>query len=242
MIRLYARKRAPFIPDKEPSLDMTLQTKEPSVEGSTIPSNHYIDNKALYAAIVTYRNECTLAKLEGRPRPRMPEYIGGCILKIATRLSRSHNFIKYPFREDMISDGVENALLYFDSFNPEKSKNPFSYFTQGIYFAFLKRIYEERKEMYVKYKSMREHIDEGVASFGEQDSGDEFEIGGDDNNEFINDFVKRFEESLAKRREKRVPKPKKGVEIFMEDDAEDVTAALDDAVPPEQTEMNLQNG
>ena len=39
----------------------------------------------------------------------------------------------------MISDGIENCVQYIHNFDPEKSRNPFAYFTQIIHYAFLKK-------------------------------------------------------------------------------------------------------
>ena len=92
------------------------------------------------------------AKEAGNPRPRVTNYIGSCFLKIATHLSYKPNFVNYMFREDMICDGIENCLQYIDNFDPEKSKNPFAYFTQIIYYAFLRRIQKEKKQLEIKGK------------------------------------------------------------------------------------------
>ena len=54
------------------------------------------------------------------------------------------------FREDMICDGIENCVQYIENFNPEKSKNPFAYFTQIIYYAFLRRIQKEKRQLEIK--------------------------------------------------------------------------------------------
>jgi len=56
------------------------------------------------------------------------------------------------FREDMISDGIENCVQYIHNFDPEKSKNPFAYFTQIIHYAFLRRIQKEKKQLDIKTK------------------------------------------------------------------------------------------
>ena len=56
------------------------------------------------------------------------------------------------FKEDMISDGIENCVQYIHNFNPEKSQNPFAYFTQIIHYAFLRRIQKEKKQLDIKTK------------------------------------------------------------------------------------------
>ena len=111
---------------------------------------HYVNNKEFLAALIEYRQDVAVAKEKGEPKPRVPEYIGDCFLKIATHLSYRPNFVNYMFKDDMICDGIENCLQYIDNFNPEKSQNPFAYFTQIIYFAFLRRIQREKKQLDIK--------------------------------------------------------------------------------------------
>jgi hypothetical protein len=118
----------------------------------TKSKEYYVNNKDFLAAIIAYKEEVELAKKKDLPRPRIPNYIGDCFLKIATHLSFKPNFVNYMFREDMISDGIENCVQYIDNFNPDKSKNPFAYFTQIIWFAFLRRISKEKKQLDIKQK------------------------------------------------------------------------------------------
>lgn len=113
---------------------------------------YYVDNKKFFGAMCEFRESVLLAKSGGNPRPIVPNYVAECIMKIATHLSYKPNFINYTFRDEMICDGIENSLQYIDNFNPEKSKNPFAYFTQIIYYAFLRRIQKEKKHLYVKMK------------------------------------------------------------------------------------------
>ena len=115
-------------------------------------SEHYVNNKEFLEALVINRAQCARAEEAGESRPRITNYLGSCFLKIATHLSYKPNFVNYMFREDMICDGIENCLQYIDNFNPEKSSNPFAYFTQIIYYAFLRRIQKEKKQMEIKNK------------------------------------------------------------------------------------------
>ena len=100
--------------------------------------------------MIEWNNRCKEAKKNGKPTPQVTNYIGECFLKIANHLSYRPNFINYTYREEMISDGIENCLQYVHNFNPEKSDNPFAYFTQIIYYAFLRRIQKEKKQAHVK--------------------------------------------------------------------------------------------
>lgn len=115
-------------------------------------TEYYVNNKEFLQAISVFKKQVLEAKKDGSARPRIPRYIGDCFLKIATHLSYKPNFVNYTFRDDMISDGVENCVQYIDNFDPEKSQNPFAYFTQIIYYAFLRRIQKEKKQLEIKNK------------------------------------------------------------------------------------------
>ena len=117
-----------------------------------VVSEHYVNNKEFLEALVVFKAKCTAAKEAGEPRPQISNYIGECFLKIATHLSYKPNFVNYMFREDMISDGIENCVQYIHNFDPEKSRNPFAYFTQIIHYAFLRRIQKEKKQLDIKTK------------------------------------------------------------------------------------------
>tara|TARA_R110002012_G_scaffold77730_1_gene197799 strand:+ start:3478 stop:3954 length:477 start_codon:yes stop_codon:yes gene_type:complete len=115
-------------------------------------SEHYVNNKDFLAALEQYAIDVARAKEREQPKPRIPRYIGECFLKIANHLSYKPNFVNYMFKDDMICDGIENCVRYIHNFNPEKSKNPFAYFTQIIYYAFLRRIQQEKKQLEIKNK------------------------------------------------------------------------------------------
>lgn len=127
---------------------------------------HYVDNQEFLAAIVAYKSKVKVAALKENPdftpeqikkwtspnKPRVGNYLGSCFLKIATHLSYRPNFINYMYKDDMVCDGIENCIQYIDNFDPEKSKNPFAYFTQIVYYAFLRRIQKEKRQMEIKDK------------------------------------------------------------------------------------------
>ena len=143
-------------------------------------------------------------------KPILPDYAGECFLKIAERLSHRPNFINYAFREEMVSDGIENCVMYASNFNPEKSKNPFAYFTQIIYYAFLRRIEKEKKQLYIKYKQMDEYNSiEDNSDMESMTSGEQSGIASGaslmtaDKRANIYEFINQFEE---KKREKKKPK------------------------------------
>ena len=113
---------------------------------------HYVENKKFHQAMIDWKELCKDAEEAGDDVPQITDYIGSCFLKIANGLSYRPNFINYTYRQEMISDGIENCLQYIHNFNPEKSKNPFAYFTQIIHYAFLRRIQKEKKQLEIKTK------------------------------------------------------------------------------------------
>ena len=118
-------------------------------------SAHYIDNKEFLVKISAYRELRIDAEESGEPKPRVTNYLGECFVKIANHLAYKSNFVNYTFRDEMILDGIENCLTYMDNFNPEKSKNPFAYFTQITYYAFIRRIQKEKRQMETKFKYIK---------------------------------------------------------------------------------------
>ena len=179
-------------------------------------SEHYVDNKKLYAEMVEYLNSVKEAEESGADKPRIPEYIGECLLKISNRLSTRPNFINYTYRDEMISDGIENCVNYIGNFNPEKSTNPFAYFTQIIYFAFLIIIQRQKKQLYIKHKSLERSIvfDELSTHTDGASQGDQGAYINLDT-PYMTDFVQNFEKKEAEKKELR--KKKKGLENFVED-------------------------
>ena len=137
-------------------------------------SEHYVNNKEFLMALVEFKQQCKVAKEKGEKRPPISNYIGECFLKIATHLSYKPNFVNYMFREDMICDGIENCVQYIENFNPEKSSNPFAYFTQIIYYAFLRRIQKEKRQLEIKNKILLKSGYEQVFHSDDNDSSSDY--------------------------------------------------------------------
>jgi DNA-directed RNA polymerase specialized sigma24 family protein len=133
---------------------------------------HYVNNKQFLEAIVERKRLIKEAEETDSSLPQVTNYLGECILKIANHLSYRPNFINYTYRDEMISDGIENSLQYIDNFDPEKSKNPFAYFTQIIYFAFVRRITKEKKQQKIKDRILkRSNISDMIAVQDHDDDG-----------------------------------------------------------------------
>ncbi len=134
-----------------------MEQQEHTTEQKKVPA-HYVDNKKFFEALVEYKKQVDHAVANGLEKPRVSNYLGECFLKIATHLSYKANFINYSYKDDMISDGIENCLTAVEKFDPTRSTNPFAYYTQIIYFAFVRRIQKEKKQQATKYKLL-ENID-----------------------------------------------------------------------------------
>tara|TARA_R100000008_G_C3579547_1_gene167504 strand:- start:641 stop:1207 length:567 start_codon:yes stop_codon:yes gene_type:complete len=185
----------------------------------TKKANHYIDNKEFYAAMIEWKKDITEAEECDEPRPPVTDYIGECFLKIAEHLSYKPNFINYPYREEMVGDGIENCLMYAHNFDPEKSKNPFSYFTQIIYYAFLRRIEKEKKQSYVKYKAMELSDDGSLSNWYKSNYFDKDNVYQALSHHFdlTENDIKKFEPKKKKK------KKKKGLDSVMDKPDEDST-------------------
>ena len=148
---------------------------------------HYVNNKQFLEAIVERKLLLKEAEESDLPKPQVTNYLGECILKIANHLSYRPNFINYTYRDEMISDGIENSLQYIDNFDPEKSKNPFAYFTQIIYFAFVRRITKEKKQQKRSNISdmiaVQDHDDDGVYQAQYMEFIDKYSFSDDDDDD-----------------------------------------------------------
>ena len=165
---------------------------------------HYVNNADFLVAIKEYRKLYLESLEKNLPKPQVSNYIGECILKIATHLSYKPNFINYSYKDDMILDGIENCIQYIHNFNPDKSSNPFAYFTQIIYYAFLRRIAKEKKQAYIKGKLIQDMPFE-MFELQEQDEAGEFRNAYADymqQNHQLDDFIER---KAAKRKKKSQP-------------------------------------
>ena len=172
---------------------------------------HYVNNAQFLEAMKEWKEKCKEAEELGDPQPPVTNYIGECFLKIANHLSYRPNFINYTYRDEMISDGIENCLQYCSNFNPEKSNNPFAYFTQIIYYAFIRRIQKEKKQQHVKHKII-ENMNVDILMDGDSEQG-----------VYVDYLQKNFlpPEDVYKPKKKKKTEPK-GLEKFYDDTGEEI--------------------
>lgn len=135
-------------------------------------SEHYVNNKDFYAALVEYNSKVVYAKENDLPKPKVSNYIGDCFVRIANHLAYKPNFVNYMFKDEMICDGIENCIQYIDNFDIKRT-NPFAYFTQIVYYAFLRRIAKEKKQLEIKTKIIER------SGFDQVFTADTSDLGGD---------------------------------------------------------------
>ena len=179
---------------------------------------HYVDNAKFLEEMIEYKRQYHISKSNDEELPIISEYLGSVFLKIAQRLSFRPNFINYAFKNDMISDGIENCLHYIHNFNPDKSSNPFAYFTQIIYYAFIRIIQKEKKQFYIKYKSMQNYeISPEYVEYMNYD--EDFKTTTDfKNSDFrvvVDEFVHNFEETKKKKAAVKKKVEPTTLELFM---------------------------
>ena len=175
---------------------------------------HYVDNAKFLQAMKDWKEACRDAEEMGEEVPPVTNYIGECFLKIANGLSYRPNFINYTYRSEMVSDGIENCLQYIHNFDPEKSKNPFAYFTQIIYYAFLRRIQKEKKQTHIKNKIIEKQNYETFTTLDNDDTV--YDIRGFDPDIMLPD------EDVYKTKKKQVEDLPEGLEQYMEENEDSI--------------------
>lgn len=128
-------------------------------EKSTSTRGHYVTNAQLLPAV-----------LEAKALGKVTDKLIGMIWMIAERYSRKGNFVGYSFREDMVSAAMANLCNNALKFNPEKSSNPFSFYTTAIHNSFLQYMADEKKHRTVRDKLLIEAGANPSYNFGGEES------------------------------------------------------------------------
>lgn len=174
---------------------------------------NYIDNEEFTKHLIEHKNKVLEHKEKGLPKPRASDYIGDCFLKIANNLAKRPNFYQYTFRDEMISDAIENCIMYFENFDPAKSNKPFAYFTKICWYAFVRRIAKEKKQQYIKYKATESFGVLGDEELEELDEATRAQIQIYDN---MYEFISTYEEKNIIKKE-TVKETPKGLEKFFDE-------------------------
>lgn len=175
-------------------------------------TRNYINNPDFLKALIEHKKMREEAIENGKKEPRISNYIGECFMKIAERLARKPNFSSYTFKDEMIGYAIENCMIAYKNFNPDKYQNPFAYFTRVIAWAFIRKIKLEKRQLYIKYKAIQQF---GILDYEMlSSSDDENKLVQFDTYENISEYIDKYEQSMEKKKDK---KPK-GVEKFLSND------------------------
>lgn len=166
-------------------------------------TKNYVNNPDFLQSMIEHKTACAEARNKGKQLPQVSRYIGECIQSISYRLATKPNFSGYAFKEDMIMDGIENCLLYIENFDPEKSNNPFAYFTQIIWYAFLRRIAKEKKHLYTKLKSSQSMLALGETHVAGGDIKLHLNLDADYIDAFVQDYEDKIQRDKDKSQERR---------------------------------------
>jgi hypothetical protein len=175
-------------------------------EKNKIPDNWYVDNDRLLKELTIHLREYRKAVKAGLTPPPVTPYIGECFLNIAYGLAKLNSYSGYSFKHEMISDAIENCVMYYHNFNPRKYKNPFGYFSQFCRWAFHRRIAKEARQQYVKYKLAANSGLLDDETLTDSDGNAITNAGVFDN---ISDFIKNYEAKMAEKKSKKTPKVRK---------------------------------
>lgn len=115
-------------------------------------SEHYLDNKKFLSALVDYKKLREAADEAGEEWPRASNFIGECFILLCNKIASRWNFSNYSYKDEMISAGIEICIRRIHNFDPEKSANPFGFFSRIVWRTFSDIIQEEHKQSYVKAK------------------------------------------------------------------------------------------
>lgn len=163
----------------------------------------YVDNKKLLESLIEYKERKRIDE-----NAQIDNYTAQCIIDIAEEFSKRSNFRNYSYRDEMVGDAIENVITYIDNFDPNKSKNPFSYITQITYYSFIRRIQKEKTQTYVRFKSIQhDFLNNSLADFQDLDysnEGYEFSMN-DPLYENMQEFIDKYEHNIneSKRKVKR---------------------------------------
>jgi hypothetical protein len=148
----YADEPAVEEVEEKPKKTVTRRPK------STTTKGHYVTNSVLLPEVIR-------AKQLGR----VTNELARMILMIAERFSCKSNFVGYSFREDMVSFAMVNLMANALKFNPEKSNNPFAFYTTAIRNSFLQYLADEKKHRDIRDSLI---VEEGLnPSFNYSENG-----------------------------------------------------------------------
>jgi len=129
---------------------------------------HYVNNKEFHAVMLAWNYEIVAAHYDWVKIPVLPKDAALMIKKICQRLATMPNFSGYTYKDEMILDALANCMIYATRYKAFTYDNPFAYFTQIAYNAFIYRIKSEKKEVYTKARYIQQSSLTDIGSVASQ--------------------------------------------------------------------------
>ena len=144
----------------------------------------YLGNKELLPAVK-----------EAKAKGVMTDKLARMLLLLCSRYAKKGSFVNYSYNDDMQSYAMMMLVRTWNSFNPEKSSNPFAFFTQCIKNSFIQYLNHEKKHRVLRDALL---VDQGLTpSFGYNEDGTPDGIPGiDDEQDF--DSMKEAADTLKR--------------------------------------------
>lgn len=134
-------------------------------------TTNYVDKQKLYESLCEWKDRVDAAEEAGKPKPKLPDYVGESIMLCAEGMSMRPNFRNYTYREEMVGDGIVAAVKAMNKFDPHRKGkngevNPFGFINLCVWRAFLNRIAFEKNVQKAKVDSM---LDPNTANYSTLD-------------------------------------------------------------------------
>lgn len=116
----------------------------------------YLTNKELLAEVIV-----------AKERGVMTDKLARMLMMLTRKYSKKGNFVNYTYNDDMVSYALMMLVRTWNSFNPEKSSNPFAFYTQCIKNSFVQYLKQEKRQRNIRDALL---VDNGMnPSFGYDD-------------------------------------------------------------------------
>lgn len=183
--------------------DVNFTMIEKKMQEDSKDKAHYVNNKELYAVMKEYHEYKNKCLAENKPIPPLPEKAARAIMQIARRRCNSPMFVGYSpaWKEEMIGNAILLAISYGHNFDPNKTNNPFAYFTQICHNAITEQLKVEKTNLYVVYKSM--NMIDNFHGEVEEDIEAQFSDVILDGQDKRDAFIRDYEEMLERRKQRK---------------------------------------
>ncbi len=169
-----------------------------------MPKKNYVNNADFLRAVIEYKEQCQNARIEGKQRPQMPNYIGHCVIAICEGIARRQNFASYSYLCEMCSDAQVDCINALESFDPNRSQNIFGFVSKVAWNAFIRRIQREKKQAYIKHVSFTQMMGLGEGCMHFRDTALRKHL--DYSQELVDAYDRKINEVKKKKRSSLIEK------------------------------------